>query len=215
MSPTPAKFIQVKNMMATVKSTSDFFNNSPKRQLASEQNMKQLCRKEKLQKKLIDVCRTRWIERIKGLQRHYEMFKAIMTTLEEIKDNHEGHWNPDTCSEANGFFSANNEFQFIISLIVVKEIFFYIKPATKKLQRTETYIVKAYSEIMDLRNTLNIDEYHSKWFDDATQLAATVDAEPKMPRTCKRQTLKENHSADTALSKNDHFTVSRPRNNPT
>ena len=58
---------------------------------------------------------------------------------------------------------------------------------------------------MDSRNTLNnnvkenIDEYHSKLFDDATQLAATVDAEPKMPRTCKRQTLKENHPADTAL----------------
>ena len=128
-----------------------------------------------------------------------------MMTLEEIKDNHEGHWNPDTCSEANGLFSANSEFQFIICLIVVKEIFFYMKPATKKLQRTETDIVKAYSKIMDLRNTLdnnvreNIDEYHSKWFDDATQLAATVDAEPKMPRTCKRQTLKENHPADTAL----------------
>ena len=37
------------------------------------------------------------------------------------------------------------------------------------------------------------------WFDDATKLAATVDAELKMPRTCKRQTLKENHPADTAL----------------
>ena len=66
-------------MMATVKSTSDFFNTSPKRQLVLEQNRKQLCRKGKLQKKLIDVCRTRWIERIKGLQRHYEMFEAIMT----------------------------------------------------------------------------------------------------------------------------------------
>ena len=127
--------------MTTIKSISDFFNNSPKRQLVSEQNIKQLCRKGKLQKKLIDVCRTRWIERINGLQRHYEMFKAIMTTLEEIKDNHEGHWNPDICSEANGLFSANSEFQFIISLIVVKEIFFYIKPATKKLKITEMDIV--------------------------------------------------------------------------
>ena len=199
------KIIQVKNRMATVKSTSDFFNNSPKRQLVSEQNIEQLCRKGRLQKKLIDACCTRWIERIKGLQKHCEMFKAIMTTLEEIKDNHEGHWNSDTCSEANGLFPANSEFQFIICLIVVREIFFYIKPATKKLQRTETDIVKAYSEIMDLRNTFdnnvreNIDEYHSKWFNDATQLAATVDAEAKMPRTCKRQTLKENHPADTAL----------------
>ena len=56
-------------MMGTVRAVSDFFNNSPKRQEALSDTIKEVLPREK-HKKLLDVCRTRWVARIEGLDRH-------------------------------------------------------------------------------------------------------------------------------------------------
>ena len=56
----------VKNIIDTVRVISDFFNNSPKRQAASEKKIEDLLPAAK-HKTLKNVCRTRSIDRIDGL----------------------------------------------------------------------------------------------------------------------------------------------------
>ena len=54
------------------------------------------------QKKLKDVCRTRWIERIDGMDVFQELFEPIVTCLEEMA-THEIVCNADTSAKAASF----------------------------------------------------------------------------------------------------------------
>ena len=101
---------------------------------------------------MIDVCRTRWIEHISALSNFTEMYEPIMGSLQEIKNNVEGHWNYDSCHDVDGLFDSCSDFKFITSL-VVKRILSYAKAATKKLQSVD--IVKGYEEVDLLKATVS------------------------------------------------------------
>jgi hypothetical protein len=56
----------VRKMMDDVRSVSDFFNNSPKRNLTLKEKIKEI-NPESHHEKLFNVCLTRWMARINGL----------------------------------------------------------------------------------------------------------------------------------------------------
>ena len=56
---------------------------------------------EVTRKRLLDVCRTRWLERIDGVDLFEDLFLAILMTLEDIFFNLEGKYNKDTSVKAN------------------------------------------------------------------------------------------------------------------
>ena len=109
----------VKNMMDTVRVISDFFNNSPKPQAAVEKKIEDLLPAAK-HKTLINVCRTRWIARIDGLDHFKEMFEATTAALCEMRDNLDGTWNAETSVTASGLVSICADFQFIILLLALE-----------------------------------------------------------------------------------------------
>ena len=109
----------VKNMMDTVRVISDFFNNSPKRQAASEEKIEDLLPAAK-HKTLINVCRTRWNARIDGLDRLEEMFETTTAALCEIRDNLDGTWNAETFATASGLVAICADLQFIISVVITR-----------------------------------------------------------------------------------------------
>ena len=115
--------------------------------------------------KMIDVCRTRWIERISAVSKFTKMYEPIMVSLQEIKNNVVGHWNYDFCHNADGLFDSCSNFKLVMSLVVTTLILRYAKAATKKLQSATNDIVKGYEEIDLLEATVldvrkNTDEYH-------------------------------------------------------
>ena len=130
-------------MMDKVKLVADFFNNSTKRQQALETNIRDLLGSGTRQKNMIDVCRTRWVERISTLSKFTEMYEPIMVSLQEIKDNVEGHWNYDSCHDADGLFDSCSDFKFIMSLVVTKHILSYAKAATKNCKAPRMTLSKA------------------------------------------------------------------------
>ena len=98
----------------------------------------------------------------------------------------------------NGLYSAITKFEFIITLVVVSNCMNYLLSATRKLQRKEMDIMKGFAEIDLIQSTLlevreDIDYKHQQWFQQAERIAATVNCDPAVPRTCQRQTLRENH----------------------
>ena len=64
------------NMMDNVTKISSFFTNSPKRQLLLDEMVKKF-KSHNRQTKLLDVCKTRWVLRIEGLECFMTMYKAI------------------------------------------------------------------------------------------------------------------------------------------
>ena len=82
----------VREMMATVRKLSEFFNNSPKRQQYLIKSIKELLPDNNHQV-LINVCRTRWVARIDGMDRIVEMLLPVASTLEDIAMNKDENGN--------------------------------------------------------------------------------------------------------------------------
>ena len=185
----------IRNTFGTMKAVYDFFN-WPKRLSLLQEKILQVC-PEVNRRKLIDICKTRWIARIDALEVFETIFQAIVLALEEVKNNTNGTWNSDSCTDANGLFSQCISFEFIVSLIVARNGLSYVAPATAKLQRKQMEIVKAYSEIGILTKLVKekrekISETHNDWYQKSVSLAQRVGTTPSTPRTCSKQILRAN-----------------------
>jgi len=66
---------------------------------------------------LVNVCRTRWIERVDGMDRIVALLHPVVATLEDISKNRNapshGSWNQN---------SRNDAFSFIVTLVIVRHI---------------------------------------------------------------------------------------------
>ncbi|XP_065645795.1 52 kDa repressor of the inhibitor of the protein kinase-like [Hydra vulgaris] len=69
-------------------------------------------------KKLIDVCHTRWVERITGLNDFESLFVPIVFCLEGMSMNLEKKCNKETSSQASCFLKLITTFDFIASLVI-------------------------------------------------------------------------------------------------
>ena len=137
----------VRNMMDVVKKISDCFNNSPQQYLISKIEAMMPNTNHTV---LIDVCRTRWIERIDGFDRIVELLFPVKATFEEISSNqdalNDGTWNPSSRNDAQAMISAITSFSFIVALVVVKCILGLTRPPTVKLQKAID-LLKAKNEL--------------------------------------------------------------------
>ena len=93
----------VRNMMDVVRKLSEFFDNSPKRQqhLISKIRVLMPAANHFV---LVNVCRTRCIERIDGMDRIVVLLHPVVATLEDISMNRNarsnGNWNQNSRNDA-------------------------------------------------------------------------------------------------------------------
>ena len=107
----------VRNMMDHVKDVSYFYNLSQTRQQCLELHVGEHCPGIK-RKKLKDVYRTRWMERISGLDVFEELFVAIVFSLSAMDINVDRKYNAATSSKAHSFLKLFTPFDFIVSLVI-------------------------------------------------------------------------------------------------
>ncbi|XP_065665380.1 52 kDa repressor of the inhibitor of the protein kinase-like [Hydra vulgaris] len=138
-------------------------------------------------KKLIDVCRTRWVERITWLDDFESLFVPIVFCLEGMSMNLEKKCNKETSSQASCFLKLITTFDFIASLVITRTVLDYTIPVTQMLQGKTFDICDGLSSISALKScmlTLRnlIDDYHIKWYDTILCLASKVDVAEVKPR---------------------------------
>ena len=191
----------VKNMMGTMVEICLFFSNSPKRQLELEKMIQSGdCTTAK---KLVSLCKTRWIARIDALEVFLDLFPAVVKTLDVISQGSAGGWNTESSRLAENLMNSITMFRFIISFIVAKQCLGYVKGLTVSLQKKAKDICLAYREVTSVVTALtelrqNIDVKHKEWFDVAVGLGQTVNAsEPQLPRRCNIQRGRSNTPGDT------------------
>lgn len=197
----------VKDMMTIVRKLSEFFNNSPKRQQHLIEKIKELL-PDNNHSVLINVCRTRWVARIDGMDRIVEMLVPVASALEDIaqnkdKDGQRGHgdWNINSRNDAQSLSNAMS-FTFVVAIVVVRHILDLTRPLTLKLQRKEIDLVKAKEEISLLKRALadmqrDINARHHDLYEEAVRLAASIGVQPSMPRVVPRQLHRANAPAPT------------------
>ena len=105
-----------------------------------ENQIKLLMPKE-MRSKLLNVCKTRWLQTIDGLKRVHEMKEPILKTLDMTADIHDGLHNKNASIDTQGVLWTSKSFQFIIHLIIVRYVILYTQPLTNKLQAKKLDVV--------------------------------------------------------------------------
>ena len=191
----------VKNMMGTMVEICLFFSNSPKRQLELEKNIASL--DDVTAKKLISLCKTRWVARIDALELFMDLFPAVVAVLKSISDGQAGGWNTDSSRLARSLLHAITAFPFIIAFVVAKQCLAYVKGLTVSPQKRAKDICQAYKEANNVvlaltQLRLNVDEKHKKWFDISAGLCQQFNGSgSQLPRCCSVQTARSNMPGDT------------------
>lgn len=191
----------VKNMMGNMVELCLFFSNSPKRQLELEKHINSI--EGATAKKLVSLCKTRWVARIDALDVFFDLYPAVIKTLDVISEGSTSGWNAESCRSAENLMICTTKFQFIIAFIVTKKCFAYIKGLTTSLQKRAKDICQAYSEVSSIVSALSevretIDAKHKEWFDTAISLGQKVNAPPpQLPRRCSRQVARSNIPGET------------------
>ena len=187
----------VRNMMSSVTKVGTFFN-TPKRQLLLAKMIRKFIPTSS-HTKLIDVCQTRWVLRIDGLDRFLEMYIPIFEALSVMKDNLDGSWNCSS-SDAYSHFILLQNFSFLMTLVIVKHCLGYTKSATVQLQGAHLDILTAIKEVDMMLTSVNsvrkfLDVYHNNWFREACNIAGRIDSTIKHPRICEKQSQRSNNPA--------------------
>ena len=124
---------EVRNMIEKASEVAIFFNYSPQRHRAFEEQIEFYCKeneqdtvedkdeKRKRKKKLKMLCKTRWVERHDAYNTFTELYAPLINALTYIAE-HSSDFTSDTVKNASSFLDGITEFQFIATLIIAKHI---------------------------------------------------------------------------------------------
>ena len=164
--------------------------------------------------KLKDVCRTRWVERIEGMDVFEELFVPVYYSLLVMKENNDTvHYNNETSAKAESLFKLVDNFEFIVTLVVTCSIFDYLLPVTRKRQAKDLDVAQLMDLIQNLKMTIenlrnSVENHHKNWYNKAKKLAEKVDISEDSitkPRTCSRQIYRSNQPVQNTK---EYFCVS-------
>ena len=132
------------------------------------------------------------MERIEGINVFEGLFVPVYHSLLTLKENNDiVHYNNETSAKAESLLKLIDDFEFIITLVITRSIFDYLLPATRKVQFKGLDVAKLADIISSLKSSIqnlriSVDQYHSKWYNDALNLAEKVgikESNIKKPRT--------------------------------
>ena len=96
--------MSVHNLMDRITEITEFFNYSQTREQVLEKYIDLNKSKVFLRQKIQDVCLTRWLSWIVGLEKCLEFHEALVKTFEEIYHNEEGKFNRDSIKKMFCFY---------------------------------------------------------------------------------------------------------------
>ena len=172
--------MHVRNMMDVVRRAGTFFYSHPKRQLALEKAIDKT-EPEAKRKKLGDLCRTRWVQRLDALQTFQNMHLSVVTCMESICEEGPGKWSTDSLRDASGLLLAITAPEFISALVVTNKCLGYLRALTCSLQaeaKDVGHIDVVLTSLREVRNT--IDQQHDAWFQKIELMCRSVDVVPSI-----------------------------------
>ena len=124
--------------------------------------------------------------------------EPILATLDLIADNHDGSYNKEARSIAQGIYWTFRSFQFIIHLIIVRYVMSYTLSLTHELQKKKLDVVKVYKAVDNVVGTLKkcreaVDSKHDEWYTEAVEFAAKFDVQPSMKRVAGQMKFRESY----------------------
>ncbi|XP_038129607.1 52 kDa repressor of the inhibitor of the protein kinase-like [Cyprinodon tularosa] len=193
----------VQLVLSTFKKIEAFFSQSPLLQVEFEHAISIFYpdREDKAEE-LKKICQTRWTQRNDGFEVALEVIEALLLCVDSVHDNEEMRWNDQVTHSALEISKAITDFEFIIALIVLKNIMALIQAFGKNLQGKAADIHAAAASLNAVLLSLkevqdNIDVYCDFFYDDAVNLATAMEIPVKVPRSFLRKCREEAGTVQT------------------
>lgn len=187
----------IRNALGTMNEVITFFRSSSKRQDSLNETIASMEDGPK-KKRLTKYCETRWVERLDAIVAFHDLFLTIFIALDKIQEN----GNQETAQKAFILQQALKNSGFIVSMVVIREIFSLTQPLSTYLQAKHVDIASAVEMCQNLINLLKkmrekSTEKFKELFDESTKIATTIGEELKKPRLVQKQLYRDNFECDS------------------
>ena len=118
-------------------------------------------------KNFSDICPTRWVEKLTGLDDFEDIFAPIVFCFEEMSMNMGSVCNQDTSEKANSFYKSMAFFDFVSSLVITRSVLDLTLPVTQLLQGPAIDFTDATHLTESLKSLIcskcnTVDTFHEK-----------------------------------------------------
>ena len=196
----------VRNVLERIKELSYFFNYFELRQKILDACIENYVPNSS-KKKLKDVCRTRWAERIRGLDDFEELFIPIVFCLEQMSLNVGRICNQNTSTKALSYYKLLTSFDVISALVLTRHGLDLTLPVTELLQGPAINVADSSRLIESLKSLIiskrrNVDKFHNNCYKSVPELAKKVKVDEIKPRTA---VIQRNRNNIPSESVSDYF----------
>lgn len=151
------------------------------------------------------ICQTNWTSSYNAFEVGFEIFESLLVWLDSVNDNEDVRWSDQVAQEAMVISKALTDFEFLMTLIVLKNITALTKAFGKNMQGNAADISFAANSLPAVIQSIkevadNIDVYHEFWYEEALNVAAAVDVPVRVPRSFVRK-----HSESVAIQPENYY----------
>ena len=193
---------QIRNASGVISEIAKFFNYSPKRQHFFE-HIIDAESPNKTKKKLKDLCKTRWVQRIDSYTVFYDLYASVIKTISTCSSEYgEWSWDTETLTKARGFLHQLVSFEFLVTFNVTMRVLSSLRSLTVKLQKKSSDILAAYEHVSEVITDLellktNCEEEFHLWYCEIKTLGDELNIPIATPRIAARQVHRSNIPADS------------------
>ncbi|KAF3824274.1 hypothetical protein GH733_008559 [Mirounga leonina] len=142
-------------------------------------------------KELKEICHSQWTGRHDAFEILVDLLQALVLCLDGINSDINIRWNNYIAGRAFVLCSAVTDFDFIVTIVVLKNVLSFTRAFGKNLQGQTSDVFFAASSLTAVLYSLNevmenIEVYHEFWFEEATDLATKLDIQMKLPGKFRR-----------------------------
>ncbi|XP_057612534.1 52 kDa repressor of the inhibitor of the protein kinase isoform X2 [Chionomys nivalis] len=158
-------------------------------------------------KELKEICHSQWTGRHDAFEVLVDLLQALVLCLDGINSDTNIRWNNCIAGRAFVLCSAVTDFDFIVTIVVLKNVLSFTRAFGKNLQGQTSDVFFAASSLTAVLHSLNevmenIEVYHEFWFEEATNLATKLDVQMKLPGKFRRA---QQGNLDTQLTSECYY----------
>uniref|UniRef100_A0A2K6LQN8 THAP-type domain-containing protein n=1 Tax=Rhinopithecus bieti TaxID=61621 RepID=A0A2K6LQN8_RHIBE len=181
-----------------------FFHRSPQLLLELDSSSKERG------KELKEICHYQWTGSHDAFEILVELLQALVLGLDGTNSDTNIRWNNCIAGRPFVLCSAVTDFDFIVTIVVPKNVLFFTRAFGKNLQGQTSDVFFAASGLTAVLHSLNevmenIEVYHEFWFEEATNLATKLDTQMKLPGKFRRLTSESYYKETLSVPTVEHI----------
>uniref|UniRef100_A0A8C5MJ10 THAP domain containing 12 n=1 Tax=Leptobrachium leishanense TaxID=445787 RepID=A0A8C5MJ10_9ANUR len=186
---TPVSGVSV--VLGTLEDMYLFFKKNPVLQEELDYTITMLFLESEKGEELKEILRTEWISRHDTFELMVTLLESFLLCLDKIDCDPSFKFNTGIVSHAFILSSALSDFDFLVTIVILKNCLSFTRAFGKNLQGQTSDVFSAANSLTAVLHALNevmenIEVYHEFWFEEATVLASKLDISVKLPGRFRR-----------------------------